>query len=141
MVFYFFLYFLGIKIAYIPTNTCYKKLSATFLWVSNFYIKLRIWNIFPKLPHARVFLKNHAKSIGFQLVIQSQNLKFSYFSSYIRVASLYNVPSGSKADLHVRSKGPSFWHQSFKSFYNIGVKTLKKNIFKTECYPPKYFQS
>ena len=28
-------------------------------------------------------------------------------SFYIRVASLYNVPSGSRADLHARPEGPS----------------------------------
>ena len=36
--------------------------------------------LFSKLPYVRVFLKNHAKSIGFQVVIWSQNLRFSYFS-------------------------------------------------------------
>ena len=33
-------------------------------WVSNFYVKLRIFDIFFKLPYVRVFLKNHAKCIG-----------------------------------------------------------------------------
>ena len=33
-----------------------------------------------KLPYERVFLKNNTKSIGFQMVIWSQNLRFSYFS-------------------------------------------------------------
>ena len=28
-------------------------------------------------------------------------------SFYIRVSSLYNVPSGSRADLHARPEGPS----------------------------------
>ena len=35
---------------------------------------------FFKINYVRVFLKNHAKSIGFQVVIKSQHLRFSYFS-------------------------------------------------------------
>ena len=33
-------YFVGIKIGYIPTYTCNKKLPPTFLWVSKFDVKL-----------------------------------------------------------------------------------------------------
>ena len=34
---------------YIPTNIYTRKLSKTFLWVSKFYVKLRILNIFLKI--------------------------------------------------------------------------------------------
>ena len=41
-----------------------QKISPKFLWVSKFYVKLRILDIFSKFPYVRVFLKNHAKCIG-----------------------------------------------------------------------------
>ena len=41
---------------------------------------LGVGNIFTKLAYVLVFLKNHAINIGFQVVILSQHLKFSYFS-------------------------------------------------------------
>ena len=78
--------------------------------------------LFSILPYVRVFLKNYAKSIGFQEVIWSQILRFSYFSFGIifklflffnrTVASLERtvlesfptnslaLPSGPALDLH-----------------------------------------
>ena len=61
----------------------------TYIALSIFYVKFRILNIFSKLLYARVFLKNHAKSIGFQVVIKSQHLS--------RLSN-HNVPSGSSAN-------------------------------------------
>ena len=48
-------------INYISTYTCNK--TPTILWVSKFYVKLRIFNIFSKLTSVRAFLKNYAKII------------------------------------------------------------------------------
>ena len=36
-------YSVGIYIRYIPTYTCNKNLSPTFLWVSKFDVKLGVW--------------------------------------------------------------------------------------------------
>ena len=39
-----------------------------------------VWILFFKFLWGNVFLKNHGKSVGYQVVIWSQNLRFSYFS-------------------------------------------------------------
>ena len=75
----FSFYFVAIYVRSIAACICNKKLLPTFIWVSKFDVKLGSWDFFQNYPINVCVLKSRAKSIGFQLVIWSRNLRFLYF--------------------------------------------------------------
>ena len=72
-------YFLRILIINISTYIGNKNCHQHSYGILNLMSSWGVGILFSKFIWENVFLKNHAKSVGFHVVIWSQNLRFSYF--------------------------------------------------------------
>ena len=88
----FSLFLVGIWIMYVSTYIFNNKLSPTFWWVKILCQVGQLGFDFQNYP-VHVFLNNHAKSIGFQPIICSRNLRFWYFSFGLILKSISYLKS------------------------------------------------